>query len=366
MNATILHRELKKNRTSLLLDYSLNGKRVQETLQMYITTKPKSQIEKDQNREVLQKAELVRLRFLNKVMDNRHDITDNSSNKILLLKYFQHLAVLKKKGRSALTWHSAVLILEEFLNGEQILLKRLKESHLEKLKQYMLNSYIKKNGKKLAPNTAALYFSKIKAGLNQAYQEKLISFKISDNVKSLPKKNIPRKYLTIDEILKLNSTDCSNQLLKKAFLFSALTGLRWCDIEKLTWNDIKYSSDRGNFIEFTQKKTDSEEWVPISDDAFNLLGTRPDVNGEKVIVGLSYSPHFKAIIKKWLNKANIAKEITFHGARHTYATTLVTKGADLFVISKMLGHKDIRTTQIYSHVIDKTKVDAAKLLNIFE
>ncbi len=114
---------------------------------------------------------------------------------------------------------------------------------------------------------------------------------------------------------------------------------------------------------FTQQKTGSEEWISINGQAIDLLGNR---EGDDVVIfkRLSYSPHFKTIFKRWLSKAGIDRTITFHCARHSFASALVSKDVNMLTISKMLGHKDIRTTQIYSQVVDKAKIEAAQLLDI--
>ena len=364
MTVTLLKRPLKKNRTSLLLDINIDGKRTQLTLKMYIITKPKTQAEKDQNKEILTKAELLRVRRLNDLLDNKHSINNNGKSTISLIDYFNNLVELKKKSKTAKIWHSAAIILTEYLDGEVKILKDLKEADVESIKRYFLSGYKKKNGKILGNNSASTYFSKIKAGLNQAYHDKYILFKISDNVKSITKKQTQRQYLTIDELQKIKKLECHNSLLKTAFLFSSITGLRWSDVYTLKWGDIKYSSDRGNYLSFTQQKTGSDEWLPINQHAIDLIGDRQD-DDKKVFQGLNYSPHFKALIKNWLLKAGITKHITFHCARHSYATMLVTKDVNLSTVSKMLGHKDIRTTQIYAQVVDKSKIDAAKTLDIF-
>jgi integrase len=192
----------------------------------------------------------------------------------------------------------------------------------------------------------------------------LINEKLTDNIKSIPKRSTPRQYLTVEELVKLKNTDCPNDLLKTAFLFSALTGLRWSDISSLKWSNLKHSSDQGYYISFKQQKTGSEERLPINEQAIMLIGARQD-ESQKVFIGLSYSPHFKVILNKWMEQAKINKKITFHCARHSFATMLVTKDVNISTISTMLGHKDIRTTQIYAQVVDKAKIDAAKLLDIF-
>ncbi len=187
MNATILRRPLKKNRTSLLLDISVNGKRKQKTLKLYLFTKPKTQEEKDQNKIIWRKAELIKFRTLNNLHDSAHQITQVSKNNILLLDYFNGLVTLKKQSKSSMIWHSAVEILKDYIGDKPKLLRKVTESDIEDIKKYFLTIYVKKNDKALSVSSAATYFSKIKAGFNIAFKEKLIAYKIAENVKSLPK-----------------------------------------------------------------------------------------------------------------------------------------------------------------------------------
>tara|TARA_B100001094_G_scaffold288231_1_gene304321 strand:- start:287 stop:538 length:252 start_codon:yes stop_codon:yes gene_type:complete len=74
---------------------------------------------------------------------------------------------------------------------------------------------------------------------------------------------------------------------------------------------------------------------------------------------LKYSSYFNVALSRWVLKAGITKHITFHCGRHTYATLLLnTNKVDLLTVSKLLGHKDIKTTQVYAKIMDKTKRDA--------
>ena len=80
-----------------------------------------------------------------------------------------------------------------------------------------------------------------------------------------------REFLTLEELKILAKTECENLILKKAFLFSALTGLRHSDIKALTWQDLQ-ENESGHFIRFRQQKTKGEETLPIPTSARNLLG----------------------------------------------------------------------------------------------
>ena len=72
--------------------------------------------------------------------------------------------------------------------------------------------------------------------------------------------------------------------------------------------------------------------------------------------------HYNQILKSWTKNAGINKNLTSHIARHTFATLALSSGADLYTVSKLLGHKDITTTQIYAKIIDKKKEEAVDML----
>lgn len=150
-------------------------------------------------------------------------------------------------------------------------------------------------------------------------------------------------------------------MMRQATLFSALTGLRFSDIYKLTWEEIQRSREQGCYIRFRQKKTGSPETLPISEEAFEILGGRGK-GADKVFDEL-HDWHCNHV-KKWVKAAGIDKKITFHSFRHAYATLQLTLGTDIFTVSKMLGHRDLKTTQIYAKIIDAKKREAANKISL--
>jgi site-specific recombinase XerD len=106
--------------------------------------------------------------------------------------------------------------------------------------------------------------------------------------------------------------------------------------------------------------------MPISQQAVDLLG-EPKDSAQRVFDGLNYSSFHNKHLYQWIGAAGISKPITFHCFRHTYATLQLSKGTDIYTLSKMLGHRELKTTQIYAKVIDQTKRDAAdKIILDFE
>ena len=162
-----------------------------------------------------------------------------------------------------------------------------------------------------------------------------------------------RMYLTIDEVRKLAQTPCRSEEVKCAFLFSCLTGLRRSDIAKLTWGEVHHQSGFTRII-FRQKKTGGQEYLDITEQAAALMGER-GADDERVFKWFNSPGSTNDIIRVWVANAGINKDITFHCGRHTFATMMLDLGADIYTVSKLLGHADISTTQIYAKVLDKKK-----------
>jgi len=103
--------------------------------------------------------------------------------------------------------------------------------------------------------------------------------------------------------------------------------------------------------------------MPISEQAYSLLGEPKEPNN-KVFAGLNYSAHENKNLSKWIEAAGITKDITFHCFRHTFATLQLSGGTDIYTVSKMLGHRELKTTQIYAKIIDQTKREAADKIKL--
>ena len=119
----------------------------------------------------------------------------------------------------------------------------------------------------------------------------------------------------------------------------------------------------GHYIRFRQKKTKDLQTLPVSDQAIQLLGIRGKPE-EQVFERLKYSAWYNLKLAQWVMRAGITKHITFHSARHSYATLQLTLGTDIYTVSKMLGHKNLKTTQVYARVIDQKKQEAANKIKL--
>ncbi|NDW09361.1 site-specific integrase [Dysgonomonas sp. 520] len=247
--------------------------------------------------------------------------------------------------------------------GDTLPFSKIDNRFAEDFKLYLLSAPCggNKSGT-ISRNTAVTYFSIFKAALKQAFVDGFLTTDLSAKIKGIPEQESRREYLTVEELNILAGTPCERDVLKRAALFSALTGLRHCDIQKLKWEEISINGDHAQ-LHFTQQKTKGVEYMPISQQALDLCG-EPREPEQLVFEDLPDSAWISKPLKRWMEAAGITKRITFHCFRHTYATLQLSSGTDIYTVSKMLGHTNVKTTQIYAKVVDEKKSKAAQAIQL--
>ncbi len=364
------------NRQSLYLDFypaiphpETGEPTRREFLGLYLFDKAKNPIDKQHNKETLQLAEQIRQKRENHL--NKPEIYTGYELEQKRIKergeqnfvaYFKTLAD-KRKASNHDNWVSAYNYLETFTKGN-LKFADLNEKFCNEFKEHLLTTKSNKSSKTtLAQNSAVSYFNKLKATLKQAYKDGYLTTDLNAKIEPIKQAETRRNFLTIEELNSLVKTECNNPLLKRAALFSALTGLRFSDIKNLVWGELEYIEGNGYFIQFKQQKTKGVEMMPISEQAYSLLGERKEPT-DKVFEGLTYSAYENKHLYQWIGAAGITKDITFHCFRHTFATLQLLKGTDIYTVSKMLGHRELKTTQIYAKIIDQTKREAADKIQL--
>lgn len=326
-------------------------------------------IDKQHNKETKELAEHIRAKRMLEVQRGDYGFLANDSQQQNFIDYCKGIAA-KHSVRNQEVWRCAIHYLEDF-GGKNLRFADLNVKFCNDFTDYLLNAKRMRSRKlTISQNSALSYQNKFKAALNQAYDEGLLKTKLSVQFDRIKEAEFSREFLSIEELNRLVKTECTLPLLKTAALFSALTGLRFSDIQKMVWSEVQETSEIINnaktkiyYIRFTQQKTKGVETLPISEQAFNLLGERGNPK-EKVFEGLEYSAFVNFHLKRWLINANIGKNITFHCFRHTFATLQLSKGTDIYTVSKMLGHRELKTTQIYAKIIDQTKREAADKIKL--
>lgn len=376
IKVTLRQKPISGNRQSLYLDFypaiknSDTGELTRrEFLRLYLFDKSKNPIDKQHNKDTLQLAEQIRQKKESRL--NKPEIYTGYEKEQLKIKeqgeqnfvtYFKSLAD-KRKASNHDNWVSAYNYLETFTKGN-LKFADLNEKFCNEFKEYLLTTKSNKSNKvTLAQNSAVSYFNKIKATLKQAYKDGYLPNDLNGKIQPIKQAETQRNFLTIDELNSLVKTECNNPLLKRAALFSSLTGLRFSDIKNLVWGELEYIEGNGYFVQFKQQKTKGVEMMPISEQAYSLLGERKEPT-DKVFEGLTYSAYENKHLYQWIGAAGITKDITFHCFRHTFATLQLSKGTDIYTVSKMLGHRELKTTQIYAKIIDQTKREAADKIKL--
>jgi integrase len=358
--------KVKMNSLFLIYNDSQMKQRSYEFLKIYVYDKPRNFLEKEHNKETMILGEAIRAQRILECQSRQHGFVSSSSGKVGFLDYFNQIVQKKSEVDGTYgNWFSTLKHLKAFSKGKDIQISKVDDLFLESFKDYLLKEKISNRRTKLSQNTALSYFNKVRTALKEAHKNKIISDNPITRVKSIKEKETNRQYLIFEELQLLVKTDCDYPILKDAFLFSAMTGLRFSDIKNLTWKNITFDSKNGWTLKFTQQKTKGVENLPINEQAVSILEERGN-DDDKVFRDLTYSAYHNKKLHKWVEDAGIEKHITFHSARHTFATLQLTMNTDIYTVSKLLGHKNLKTTELYAKVIDRKKIDAvAKIPNIF-
>lgn len=352
---------------SLYLDIYRNGKRKREYLKLYLI-KEKKRCDKEQNRQTLATAQAIKSKRLIELQNGEYSFTKQIDRSITVLEAFNNYCEEHRKGPNPKglynCWHTVYTRLKEYCD-EDFKVADIDEKWVMGFKKHLESTCVKRNnipkkGTHLRMATRYHYFSKLIGFILKACDEGLVDRRILKYIQKYERPESEKNFLTIEELKKLASTPCKYPALRSAFLFSCLTGLRVSDILKLTWGELQKF---GNFhrIVFKQKKTGGLEYLDINEQAYALMGKRGK-SGDRIFADLKYHSILQTHLREWVKDAGIDKYLTFHCARHTFAVMMCTLDTDLFTVSKLLGHRNIRSTQVYAKVVDKSKQEA--ILNI--
>jgi len=350
---------------SIYLDKYVDGKREYEFLKLYLVPERTGE-DKEANANAMKIAMTMKSQRIMDIQNNAHGMVSNSDgSKIKLLNYVQDYANKKKEIASQSTYVNYLALRRhlELYKGDKIILGQIDKDYCQGFINYLKSVKSDLYKRPLSENTQDGYMTKLEAVINCAIMEGLMNgnpfkqIKSDDKPKARPGEV---KFLTIDEVNALIKTPFENhQNIKNAFLFSCFTGLRYSDITRLTWDKIQKDSNNNTVIAFVQKKTKKQEYLPISSKALQYLPEK----SEDIVFKLPMKGRINDLLRRWAETAKIKKHITFHVARHTNATLLLSLGVPIETISKILGHSDIQTTQIYAKVMDKSKRDAVDKLD---
>ena len=327
---------------SLYIDIYTGGGRYYEYLHLYLYP-AKDRATKERNRQTLQLAESICAIRLVEVRNGQYGFKTQQA--VPIRDYVQRI-ISTKHGSTRRRYEALSNILQGCTRPTMM---------LADISPAWFTGFMAHIGKMdLAPNTLAVYVATMRYIINQAHREGLLPTNPIANIKGVGYEETNRTYLTINEARRLAETPCQNETTKRAFLFGCLTGLRNCDIRALTWADV-HEQDGYTRIIFMQAKTHRQEYLDISAQAASLMGVR-GMDDEPVFPLMHWSSVRKHL-SGWAASAKINKHVTFHTSRHTFAVMML-QVTDIYTVSKLLGHRELSTTQVYAKVLDKAKRDA--------
>lgn len=363
MSVVLRKRKLKSGKESFVLDINDNGKRWTENLKG-LELVPELIVS-----ESATAKERKSIEAKNKEISKLNKDTEQTANNCLTLRnselilsanglqpkqrteYFEkhYLEFLNTKSNA--NTYQVYLVLFESLkryypNFKALTLKQIDRSFLRGYMKFLTDN-------KVNSNSQRLYLDRIRHFFNYLKKEKIISENPISEI-DLPKvRTHQRQYLTIEEIQQLaKNSDGINPTVKDMFLFACFTGLRISDLYRLRWSDIR----DGEYFSIRVQKTQKLLTLKLPTPAKEILN---GIQRNNESVFKRYSQHtIQYHIAKWIKQNNIEKHISIHGARHSFAVNYLSAGGDIYILSKLLGHGNLKTTQIYADVIN-IKLDKA-------
>lgn len=363
---------IKGGNRSLYLDIYNKGVRKYEYLKLYLV--PETSLEaKERNKETMKIAEQVKaeriIALQSRGMSEWDSIKKSSMPLVVWMeKEYEHPA--RVLSPSTQNWRKQTrLMVANFLDTihkPTLALGDVDKTICRGFISFLRTAENRTTGEgTISGTTAHQYMTELGTALNYAVREGYINKNPLRDIpakEKIPRDDKEREFLTIEELKKLINTPWAREDVRVAFLFSCFTGLRLGDIKKFSAQHIYKSADGSmEYICMDMNKTKHDVIIPLSDEAKKWL---PESKGKDVpYFTLPCDSTIGWNLDKWTEKAGIEKHITFHCARHTFATMMLTLQSDIYTTSKLLGHKHVQTTEIYAKVIDKKKVESMNLLD---
>ena len=241
----IRRKKLTNGNVSLYLDIYLNGKREYEFLKLYLIPE-KTKADREANRQTLQLANSIKARRIVEVQNGEHGFKSAYASDTLFFDYYRAMCARRLGAESTGNWgnwKSCLKHLQKYEPNERIRFSQITQEWVQGFRDYLekdacawsCDERDRIKDHPLSRNSRVSYFNKLRACLNQAYEDRIIPINPMRGVEGFKAEEGTRMYLTIEEVQRLAQTECEYPAIKRAFLFSCLTGLRRSDVIRLTW-----------------------------------------------------------------------------------------------------------------------------------
>ena len=356
-------RKLADGRESLFIDHIVDGRHEYEFLKLYLVPETSVKAKRENAKTLRQAEEIIIARTENMVDDKAQEEAAKDKSQMLLSDFISMLMEeYKQRGQPAyLRLRAARTKLEKFRPGARLC--DIDKKFCVDYAEWLQSEPLTPQGKPLAQATAFSSFWNLGITLSSARQKGYIKSNPWDLLGSREKIQQPegkREFLTFEEIRKLEQTPYIKENIRKAFLFACYCGLRVGDVTDLRWSDISVNGGR-HFVSVVMQKNSKPISLPLPAKALSWLPERGEP--ESSVFSLPSRTNLRKHLQKWSEQTGLERHLHFHLSRHTYGTMLITAGVDLYTASKMMGHADVRPTQVYAKIVDKKKEEAVSLID---
>jgi len=343
----VIERQRKlKNSIALYLDYRIGGKRIQEPTGLHIYP-GNDEVTKQLNKDNRIRFQLLQNERQNELLNGIVLLPVNKQKIDFIQYYREYFIKFPTKERRA---NAVLKKLISFHKGNVLPLAAINEPFLLRFKNFLESN--------LTGETPHNYFKLLCKVIRYATKERLFAVNPAEDIPIKRMEGVPKDTLTIEELRTLYNCECSNDGVKRAFLFCCFTGLRYSDVSILKWENVQ-----DGILSIVQAKTQHGLTAELHDNALCLLGKEKQPT-ELVFSLPTTANGYNKVVKNWVKKAGIEKHITAHCGRHTFATLLVMNGVDILSVSKVMGHKTIKYTQRYTRVDDNMRKKAIQMLPV--
>lgn len=380
--------------------FVVHHERKQEELRLYLTDKPRTPEEREKNKETLIIAERIRQEReqerLNDVMGYRinthkndniiaffdtylEDYTKKDKRNVALainrfktfLRDYRPTCATKKTQNEIASIDKDWAAMHRNIHGKHLINENsyyrfsLKPGQLNGEMVSKFVDYLKANSEGEGASTAYARFKKV---VKYAQEKGLLKSNPCEGISCRRNDVLTKDVLSAEEISRLVSTHYQgeNPEIRRAFILTLYTGIRFCDVKDLTFSDVDYTN---SILSFEQSKTSghssaSRVYMPIRSDLLKVIGRPEDYDKgkkDKIFDLPSHTMCLKAL-RHWTARAGIDKHITWHCGRHSFATQILTNGANVKVVATLLGHSGLRYVEKYVRALDEAKVKAVDSL----
>lgn len=299
---------------------------------IFIYTNPKNQIEKNHNKQALLLLETKKSQMTIEQQAIGSSFIPQHKFKANFLEYFEEYAKQnERKGNRHLA--NSLKQFKLFIKGDFIAPIDITENFCKRFRQFLLD--------KFTGETPGGYYARFKWVIKAATKDGYFQHNPTEDIaaKSNPSVKL-KENLEVDEYLLLLSAPCANEDLKAAFIFSCYTGLRWVDVKKLEWKDIKDGILTTRIIQAKTGRPVTLTLHQIAKDILEQQKKKAESSSEecKHVFALPTADGANKVLGQWVNNAGIEKHITWSCARLSFSILLQDQNVDDATVAYLMGH----------------------------